>query len=133
VAIKRIPYVALTCRQYENVVKRWKAYRQNGRTWENGTMSNNMIREFRRHIKKVGIEADDNLTIHTLRKCAGKNWADEIPNARVVQELMGHVDISTTMKFYNKLNSDDFRKATAAIDGLLAKSDANSDAAVASA
>ena len=126
---KRIPYVSLTCRQYENVVKRWRSYRRRNRPWENEAMANNMMREFRRHIKKAGIEADDKLTIHTLRKCAGKNWADRIPNAKVVQELMGHADISTTMKFYNKLNDADIKKAASAIDDLLTRSDAKSDAA----
>jgi len=43
---KRIPYVALTVRQYGNMVNRWVAYHRQGRAWESDSMSNNMMREF---------------------------------------------------------------------------------------
>jgi len=130
---KRIPYVALTVRQYRNVLKRWKSYRKAGRAWENEAMANNMMREFRRHIDKAGIKPTGKLTLHTLRKCCGKNWADVIRNPKVCQELMGHADISTTMKFYNKLNRADMKEAASGIDAMLDRADAEKTPDTASA
>ena len=78
------------------------------------------------HLRKTGIKPyeDKTLTIHTLRKCAGKNWADHIPNPKITQMLMGHASLSTTMKYYSRISRDDKKKAASVVDALFAKSEA---------
>jgi integrase len=62
------------------------------------------------------------LSIHTLRKCAGKNWADVLP-PHVVKELMGHSSIATTMKFYSQVDESQRTRAAAVVDGLISKAE----------
>ena len=124
-ALKSGPFVVLSERQYQTLQERWARYRKKGRAWESQLTVNNVNREFRRHLSKAGIEreAGNTLSFHTLRKCAGKNWADRIVNPKIVQVLMGHKTLETTMKFYNKMADTDMQKAADAIDIML-KSDA---------
>jgi integrase len=82
-------------------------------------MANNVLREFKRHLKWAGIKPNGSLAIHTLRKCCGQNWADRIPNPNVVKELMGHSSLATTMKFYNQVSAEHRAEAAALIDDLL--------------
>ena len=49
-------------------------------------MVNNVLRKFRRHCKWAGKKPIGKLNIHTLRKCAGQNWADYLP-MNVVKEF----------------------------------------------
>jgi integrase len=53
--------------------------------------------------KRAGIKPVGELTVPTIRKCAGQNWADYMP-INVVKEWMGHSDISTTQEFYNQVD-----------------------------
>ena len=81
-------------------------------------MVNNVLRDFKGHIKKAGIKAIGKLTIHTLRKSCGQNWADNLP-INVVKELMGHSSISTTEEFYTQVDRDHERKAARVIQQML--------------
>ena len=121
-----VPYVLLSKRQYENAVARWHKCSQKPDAWDCQRIVYNVPREFARHLLKAGIQRDEGktLTVHTLRKCAGKNWADHIPNPKVTQMLMGHASLNTTMKFYNQVSSDDRKKAADAVDALFSQSDA---------
>ena len=58
------------------------------------------------------------LTIHTLRKSCGQNWADNLP-MNVVKELMGHSNIATTQEFYTQVDSDHEAKAARVIQRLI--------------
>jgi integrase len=60
------------------------------------------------------------LTVHTLRKCCGQNWADYLP-MNVVKELMGHSNISTTQEFYTTVDRDHEKKAAQVVQQLLDK------------
>lgn len=122
--LKGMPYVLHTERQYKGVVERWKAYRAQKRAWQNRYMANNTLANLKRHLKAAEIEPNGVLCLHTLRKCAGKNWADNISNPKVVQVLMGHASLATTMEFYNQVSTVDRRKAADAIGSLLGKTDA---------
>jgi integrase len=87
-------------------------------------MVNNVLREFKRHIKRAGIKPVGKLTIHTLRKSCGQNWADNLP-MNVVKELMGHSNIATTQEFYTQVDSDHEAKAARVIQELLESADSN--------
>ncbi len=81
-------------------------------------MINNVLRNFKARYKRAGIKPVGELTVHTLRKCAGQNWADYMP-INVVKEWMGHSDISTTQEFYNQVDKDHEAKAALLIQNLL--------------
>jgi integrase len=96
------PFILLTPARNRSVLVRWKSFRLAGRSWENRCMMNNTLREFQRHAKRAGISGHDSLTVHTLRKSCGQNWANHLP-IHVTQAYMGHADISTTQQFYLKV------------------------------
>ncbi|MHC4192315.1 MAG: tyrosine-type recombinase/integrase [Planctomycetota bacterium] len=62
------------------------------------------------------------MSIHTLRKSCGQNWANHLP-INVVKELMGHSSISTIQKFYNQVDDDHRAKTAAVVDLLVSGSD----------
>jgi integrase len=96
------PFILLTAVRNRSVLARWETFRRTGRPWENRCMMNNTLREFQRHAKRAGIAGYDSLTVHTLRKSCGQNWANHLP-IHVTQAYMGHADISTTQQFYLKV------------------------------
>jgi integrase len=126
VGILRVSFVLLTKGRNDGILAKWERCRDEKKVWNTKDMANNVSREFYRHLRKAGIKADEGktLTLHTLRKCAGKNWADNIDNPKIVQELMGHANLQTTMHFYNQVSRSDRKKAADVVDGLLRKSDA---------
>lgn len=119
----KVSYVLLDERQYAVMVDKWKRYQESGRAWDNQAVLNNVNRDFRRHLKKAGIEPKGKLSIHTLRKACITNWANSIRNPEVVRDMAGHSALATTMKFYAKCDKEQSAKAAAAIDKLLNQSD----------
>jgi integrase len=116
-------YVLLDERQLKTAVAKWWQYRQEGRDWRNEDMVNNTGRDFKRHLERAGITAEDSLSIHTLRKACILNWANNINNMEVVRVLAGHSSLTTTMKYYSQITADQRAKAAAAIDELLRQTD----------
>ena len=58
------------------------------------------------------------MTIHTLRKSGGQNWADHLP-MNVVKELMGHSKVETTLEFYNQVDAQHEEQAARVIQRLI--------------
>ena len=85
-------------------------------------MVNNVLREFKSHFKRAGIKPVGKLTIHTLRKSCGQNWAYHLP-MNVVKELMGHSSIATTQEFYTQVDQDHEAKAARVIQRLIDNAD----------
>jgi len=81
-------------------------------------MVNNVLREFKRHFKRAGIKPVGKLTVHTLRKSCGQNWADHLP-MNVVKELMGHSKVETTLEFYNQVDAQHEEQAARVIQRLI--------------
>ena len=113
-----VPYVLLTKDRYQIIATKWQKLRRECNSWENRYMTNNTLQNFKRHLKRAGIEPTGTLSLHTLRKCCGKNWADNLP-ANVTRELMGHSKIETTMKYYNQVDEHQRLRAAAVIDALI--------------
>jgi integrase len=80
-------------------------------------------------LRKADIKPNGSFSLHTLRKCAGKNWADALP-PHVTKELMGHSSIATTMKDYSQVDESQRTRAAAVVDGLIAKAGEKTDAEV---
>jgi len=113
-----VPYILLTKERYELVKAKWQALHKAGKPWLNRYLINHVLRNFKAHCKRAGIKPVGKLTIHTLRKCAGQNWADNLP-MNVVKELMGHSSIKTTQRYYTQVDADHEAKAARVIQQLL--------------
>lgn len=120
---EQTPYVLLEKRHYETVVAKWQKYKGQGRAWRNQDMSNNTNRELERYLKHAGIEPDEPLSIHTLRKSCIQNWSNNVTNPKVTQRLAGHADLKTTMQYYCQVTENERAQAALAIDNLLKKTD----------
>jgi integrase len=121
-----VPYILLTKKRYELVKAKWQALRKAGKPWLNRYQINNVLRNFKVHCKKAGINPVGKLTVHTLRKCACQNWADNLP-MNVTKELMGHSEITTTARYYNQIDADHEAKAARVIQQLLEAESKTSD------
>jgi len=113
-----VPFVLITKERYQMVKTKWWEIREKGLPWRNRYLVNNILRNFKKHYKRAGIKPIGKLTIHTLRKCAGQNWADHLP-MNVVKELMGHSHISTTQEFYTQVDRDHEKKAAQVVQQML--------------
>jgi len=117
-ATEKVPFVLLTKERYERVKKKWQQICEQGKPWKNRYLVNNVLRKFKAYCRRAGIKPVGKFTVHTLRKCAGQNWADYLP-MNVVKELMGHSNIATTAEFYNQVDRDHELKAARVIQALL--------------
>lgn len=116
----KLPFALLTKERFRIICNKWQKYQQAGRKWRGSDMANNVQRNFHQRVRMAGIDAGGKkLSIHTLRKCCGKNWADSISNPEVVRVLMGHSSLNTTMRFYNQVSEDDRKKAARATENYL--------------
>ena len=113
-----VPFVLLTAERFERVKAHWQQVRKSGSPWKNRYVVNNVLRNFKSHVKRAGIKPTAKFTVHTLRKCCGQNWADYLP-MNVVKELMGHSNISTTAEFYSTVDRDHEKKAAESVQQLL--------------
>jgi integrase len=115
-----VPYVVLDQERYKLVLSKWHKLRKEKKTWRNRLMANNSLRDFKQHLKRANIKPDGKLSIHTLRKSAGQNWADVL-QMNVVKELMGHSSIATTAEFYNQVDKQHRIQAANSIQNMLEK------------
>ena len=113
-----VPFVLLTEERFERVKVKWQRIRKARLPWKNRHVVNNVLRNFKSHVRRAGIRPVGKFSIHTLRKCCGQNWADYLP-MNVVKELMGHSNISTTAEFYSTVDRDHEKKAARVVQELL--------------
>jgi integrase len=117
------PFALLSDREYEGVRRRWKQCQESDTPWSSRYWVNNWLTNFRRHVKKAGIQPEGRLALHDLRKACIRNWADHLP-PKATQDFAGHADAKTTMAYYNQTTPEHRRKAAVSIDRMLRKSDA---------
>lgn len=113
-----VPYILLTAKRLERVLKRWHKYRKEGRPWKNRYMVNDVGRDFKLYAKRAGLRFDGSLTIHTFRKTCAQNWADYLP-ANVVKFYLGHSKMDTTNKFYSIVDESHTEGTRQVMDQLL--------------
>lgn len=77
-----------------------------------------LYREFRRILKKAGLEG---VKIHTLRHTFATRLLELGTHPKVVQELLGHEDISTTLNIYSHVSPEIKRRAAEKLDTLFTK------------
>ncbi len=115
-----VPFVLLTAERFNLVRSKWQKLKATGDPWKSRYVICNVLKRFKARVKRAGIEPVGKFSIHTLRKCAGQNWADYLP-MNVVKELMGHSSIETTAEFYSTVDEDHERKAARVVQDLLSK------------
>jgi integrase len=77
-------------------------------TWKAGrTVTNNLTREVALLFRAAGVP---DASLHDLRRACITHWARKLP-AAIVQELAGHADIKTTLKYYVALCQEDLAAA----------------------
>lgn len=115
------PYIFFGGDDYENLMVKWQDCQKQDKPWRWQFAYLNANRELRRHATKAGIKIkpDEKFSIHTLRKCAGKNWATINRDIKVTQGLMGHRSYQTTMKYYDQVEPEDREKAAQKIEAML--------------
>jgi integrase len=117
-APEAVPYILLTKERYNRVRAKWQKLQNQRKPWRNRYMVNNVLREFKRHSKHAGIRPVGSLTVHTLRKSCGQNWADHLP-MNVVKELMGHSKAETTLEYYSQVDKDHEEKAARVVQKMI--------------
>lgn len=135
-APESVPYVLLTAARWRIVQQKWalcrdgKPWTRNRKTgkmvwaeWENRCMVNNVRRDMKAHVARAGIETDDSLTVHTLRKSFGQNHANAGTPIHVLQRMMGHASITTTREFYLQAADANEREAVARYASILGNSE----------
>jgi len=81
----------------------------------------NVLRNFKKHCKRAGIKPVGKLTIHSLRKNAGQHFADAGLPLNVVQALLGHRDLRTTIKYYSQVDAYHHKLVVRSIDRRLGR------------
>src|SRR5262249_12831832 len=87
------------------------------------TVGNSMIpdhfvkRHFKRKVKEVGLPQD--LRFHDLRHTAATLLLREGVNVKVVSEMLGHADVSITLRIYAHVLPSMQKEAAATMDDLL--------------
>ncbi|MCP4260677.1 MAG: site-specific integrase [Planctomycetes bacterium] len=113
-----VPYILLTAERYKRVLQRWHKYRKQGKPWKNRYMVNNVLRDFKVHAKRAGLQFNGEFTIHTFRKTCAQNWADYLPT-NVVKFYLGHSNINTTNKFYSIVDESHTARTTKVMNQML--------------
>jgi len=72
-------------------------------------------RDFKKWVRESGIETD--LTPHALRHTVGTRLLKEFKNAKLVQRYLGHSDVTTTLRYYVDVFSEDLEEAAEMLAG----------------
>lgn len=115
------PFIFFGGDNYRKLKAKWQSYQKQGRAWRWQDAYLNVNRDLCKHVAKaaITIKPDEQFSIHTLRKCAGKNWATVNRDPKITQGLMGHRNYATTMNYYDKVTPEDRTKAQQAIEAML--------------
>lgn len=114
------PYICQDDDEFNTVVVKYKRL---GKDFSACKWHNNTGMYFAKHLKAAGIERDKTktLTLHTLRKCAGRNWACTNVNPNHTRQLMRHEDIKTTLTFYDTVDYSQIETAQRLMDDKMLK------------
>ena len=104
-------YIFILPKRFARITEREKAGKWNSRS----DILNNVSRDFDVIRHRSGI---DKCTPHDLRRSAITNWAQHLP-IQVVQQFVGHSNITTTRKYYLAVRSEDIVSASKMMNKIL--------------
>ena len=115
------PFFFLTKRRWKIVHKNWRTMRKEGRArqWQNRNMLCNTLRDFTVSRKNAGIETNDRLNLHCLRKSWACNLAENGVSPKTLCELGGWSDPSVLHEYYSKATDANKDKARQVLDDLM--------------
>ena len=86
----------------------WVTAKRQAGTWTEGQdVLNNLDRDLKRIANAARVK---DVSLHDLRRSCISNWARKLPTP-VVQQLAGHADIKTTMRYYISVREHDLQRA----------------------
>lgn len=123
-----VPFALLGRTRFEALQRNWMRCRsglsrkgaQRPRPWQNRDVINNVLRSIKRHARQAGLKLTAPITVHTFRKSFGQNHAENGTPMHVLQQLMGHANITTTRAFYIQMGDASEREAVARYEQLVA-------------
>jgi len=115
------PFVFLTTDRWSRVQKKWARFQKEDRAheWQNSDVANNMLRNFKGHCRKAGINSDEKITLQCLRKSYAQTLADGGCKINTLKGLMGHSSIRVTEQYYLKASDANEREAVQIIEQLM--------------
>ena len=121
VADKDNPFLVLTPDRWTKVQKNWQnMWKQgNARKWQNKMYICNTLRDFKVYCRQAGIETNDRLHIHCLRKSWATNLAENGVSQKTLCELGGWVNPSVLNDYYTKATDANKDRARQILDDLM--------------
>lgn len=89
------------------------------REWQNWRLVCNPLRDFKRCCKRAGIQTDEKLTLHCLRKSWACNLAENGISPKTLCELGGWSDPSVLNEYYSKATDANKDRARQVLDDLM--------------
>jgi len=99
----------------ENGTERYIFVNQNGRIHNKRTLHHSMVKYLENRMGD-----GEKVSLHMLRHTFASLMKDEIP-LEEVSEILGHRDISTTMRFYASQTEEEHRRAGAGVEAMMKK------------
>ncbi|UCC30002.1 MAG: tyrosine-type recombinase/integrase [Phycisphaerales bacterium] len=120
-------FVILTAERFATVQRCWRLCREGKpwggrethRPWQNRDMMNNLLRDTKAYLDKVGVKLTAPFTLTTFRKSFAQNHADAGTPPKTLAKLLGHVDARITTQYYNRVTDANEQAAAQAMDRLL--------------
>lgn len=115
------PYLLLTPERWKVVQQTWQTMRKEGRTreWRNWRLVCNPNRDYKRVCRRAGIETDEKLCLHALRKGWACNLAENGIDQKTLCELGGWSDPSVLNDYYTKVTDANKDRARQVLDDLM--------------
>ena len=89
------------------------------REWQNWRLVCNPLRDFKRYCKRAGIQTDEKLNLHCLRKSWACNLAENGISPKTLCELGGWSDPSVLHEYYSKTTDANRDRARQVLDDLM--------------
>jgi len=89
------------------------------REWQNWRLVCNPLRDFKRYCKRAGIQTDEKLNLHCLRKSWACNLAENGISPKTLCELGGWSDPSVLNEYYSKVTDANRDRAKQVLDELM--------------
>ncbi|MHC4257653.1 MAG: tyrosine-type recombinase/integrase, partial [Planctomycetota bacterium] len=115
------PFIFMTKERWAVVQQTWKRMRQEGRAreWQNWRLVCNPLRDFKIYCKRAGIQTDEKINLHGLRKGWACNLAENGISPKTLCELGGWSDPSVLHEYYSKATDANRDRARQVLDDLM--------------